>query len=152
MRLAGISSINQANEFLKTYLPIYNKRFATHPKSDVSFLERPQKLSRYKWTFVAGEQRIVGNDYTIRYHNRVFLAGKPRITQRKQQVTIKQGPPQNRRFCINLVPTQPPKSSSKILRGINQSLEKDLRFEIKGKKIFVKEITDLIDQHSEQNP
>jgi len=38
------------------------------------------------------------------------------------------------------------------LRGISQSLGKDLRFEIKGKKISVKEITDLIDQHSEQNP
>jgi len=104
MRLAGISSINQANEFLKTYLPIYNKRFATHPKSDVSFLERPQKLFDYKWTFVVKEQRTVGNDYTIRHYNRVFLIEKPSITQRKQQVTIK------------------------------QSLEKDLRFEIKGKK------------------
>ena len=122
MKLAGISSINQANEFLKTYLPIYNKRFGTPPKSDVSFFERPQKLFDYKWTFVVKEQRTVGNDYTIRYHNRVFLIDKPSITQRKQQVTIK------------------------------QSLEKDLRFEIKGKKISVKEITDLIDQHSEQNP
>ena len=83
MRLAGISSINQANEFLKTYLPIYNKRFATHPKSEVSFFERPQKLSRYKWTFVFREQRTVGNDYTIRYQNKVFLVGKPRITMEK---------------------------------------------------------------------
>jgi len=38
------------------------------------------------------------------------------------------------------------------LRGISQSLEKDLRFEIKGKKISVNEITDLIDQHFDQNP
>jgi len=28
MRLRGISSIPQANEFLKEYLPIYNRRFA----------------------------------------------------------------------------------------------------------------------------
>jgi len=93
MRLAGISSINQANEFLKAYLPIYNKRFATHPKSNVSFFERPQKLSLYKWTFVFREQRTVGNDYTIRYHNRVFLAGKPSITMEKTTSHNKTGAP-----------------------------------------------------------
>ena len=87
MRLAGISSINQANEFLKTYLPIYNKRFATHPKSDVSFLERPQKLFDYKWIFVAGEQRTVGN------YNRVFLVGKPSITMEKTTSHNKTGAP-----------------------------------------------------------
>jgi len=138
MRLAGISSINQANEFLKTYLPIYNKRFATHPKSDVYLFERPQKLSRYKWTFVFREQRTVGNDYTIRYHNRVFLAGKPSITMEKTTSHNETG--------------TPAKSSSKIWVVISKSLGKDLRFEIKGKKISVKEITDFIDQHLRQNP
>ena len=39
----------------------------------------------------------------------------------------------------------PAKSTSKILWGISQSLEKGLRIEIKGKEISVKEITDLID-------
>jgi len=44
------------------------------------------------------------------------------------------------------------KSSKKIWVGISQALGKDLCFEIKGKKISVKEITDLIDQHLRQNP
>ena len=79
--------------FLKHTCLLYNKRFATHPKSDVYLFERPQKLSLYKWTFVFREQRTVGNDYTIRYQNKVFLVGKPRITMEKTTSHNKTGAP-----------------------------------------------------------
>ena len=32
MRLKGVSAIDEANEFLVSYLPVYNERFSVEPK------------------------------------------------------------------------------------------------------------------------
>lgn len=50
MRLKGIKTKEEANEFLKNYLPEYNKRFSKHPSNETDVHVRPPKnldLSNY---------------------------------------------------------------------------------------------------------
>ena len=73
LRLADISTIEQANRFLtETYLPSVNSKFAIEPvnseNAHVSLLPH-QSL---KDIFCFEEQRVVSQDYVIRYHNRLF--------------------------------------------------------------------------------
>ena len=39
MRLRGIKTIEEANKFLLSYLPFYNKKFAVKPKEKKTFTE-----------------------------------------------------------------------------------------------------------------
>jgi transposase len=68
MRLAGIKNIDQANEFLETYLPKYNRKFKKKPASEVN-LHRPALHSReLNRILCIKEERTVKNDFTIAYN------------------------------------------------------------------------------------
>lgn len=88
MRLNKIFNINQANYFLKEYLPKHNLMFSIPPKN-------PKNLHRSKpndididWIFAFREKRMVTNDFTIYYRNRVFLLKKQSIALKKRRVTV----------------------------------------------------------------
>lgn len=74
LRLAGISTIEEANVFLKSYLPRFNKQFAVVPKEQADL---HQKLTRavkknLPQVFSIQSYRKVQNDYTVLFKNRFF--------------------------------------------------------------------------------
>jgi transposase len=66
LRLAGISNRDDANAFLKDYLPVHNKRFARLPAdTDNAYRPVPAKLD-LNVIFAFQYNRIVANDNTVR--------------------------------------------------------------------------------------
>jgi len=72
MRLRGISSIAEANEFLKEYLPIYNRRFAKKA-AQAENLHRPipKGLNLHKILCIKTE-RTLRNDFTIAHERKLY--------------------------------------------------------------------------------
>ena len=90
LRLANISTIKGANDFLKTYWPKHNKKFSVQPKKTHNLFKKIPEHIDLKWILAIRDSRVIGNDYTIRWCNRVFLILNPRQTMRKQKVEIRQ--------------------------------------------------------------
>ena len=72
MRLRGIGSIAEANEFLKEYLPIYNRRFAKKA-AQTENLHRliPKGLDLQRILCIKTE-RTVRNDFTIAHDRKLY--------------------------------------------------------------------------------
>lgn len=69
LRLAGISTIEAANEFLeRSFVPMYNRRFAVQPACAID-AHRPHEGYDLDAILSHQETRVVANDYTIQYHN-----------------------------------------------------------------------------------
>lgn len=77
LRLAKINTIEEANAFLqKQYLPKINKKFAIAPlDSQDGHAPCPSK-EQLADIFCYEEQRVVSNDFVIRYENRLFQITK----------------------------------------------------------------------------
>ena len=112
LRLANISTIKDANKFLKTYWPKHNKLFSKQPKKEHKVFRKPPINLDLKWTLAIRDQRVIGNDYTIRWKNRVFLISNPTQTMRRRKIEIR------------------------------QALNGELRFTTKTKELTVKEVTE----------
>ncbi|MGE5590801.1 MAG: integrase core domain-containing protein [Bacillota bacterium] len=81
MRLAGVSSLDEANRFLEDFIPRYNARFATTPADPGSaFLPVPQNFA-WNDVFSFRHRRQVANDNTIAFHGRA-LAIPPQSSRR----------------------------------------------------------------------
>ena len=79
LRLAGTSTIDQANDFLQKFLPRFNTRFAVaaeHPEK--AYRPVPAELSLTE-TICIKHQRKVARDNTVKYHWR-FCNYFPRCT------------------------------------------------------------------------
>jgi transposase len=77
LRLAGASTAEQANTVLERYLPAHNRRFARvarHARDAHRPLGREHDLDAI---LSLQEERTVSNDYTIRYHNRIYQLQPP---------------------------------------------------------------------------
>lgn len=72
MRIRGISSIEEANKFLVTYLPSYNKRFAVKP-AELKDLHReiPKGLNLDEILCIRTERRL-RNDNTVAHNKRLY--------------------------------------------------------------------------------
>ena len=91
LRLAGINTMKKANDFVKNiYLPKHNQKFAVEPKERQN-LHRTIKGYDLEEIFTIREERILTNDFTIRYHNQWFqLTGKqPTLVFPKNVITAK---------------------------------------------------------------
>ena len=71
LRLAGITTMEKANRFLKdVYVPAHNARFAVPPQGDGSaFVPFAGSLDDI---LCIQEERVVGNDNTVRYKTRIL--------------------------------------------------------------------------------
>lgn len=114
MRLDNICSIQEANNFLISWIPKFNNKFAKQPQNNKLLFKYVTKDFDYKWQFSIQDYRVIGNDYTIRWRNRIFLVSNPYLALKKHKVSIK------------------------------QALNGDLRFETKSKILTVKEITEKV--------
>lgn len=73
MRLAEISNIKEGNKFLKDYLPKYSEKFSVSPANSKNLhREIPADMDLH-WVFAFREKRVVTQDFTIQWNNRVFL-------------------------------------------------------------------------------
>jgi transposase len=87
MRLAGISSIEEGNKFLKEYLPKYNKRFSISAieKED---LHRPLTEDEdIDSKLCIKEERVLRNDYTISYKTHLYQI---LVRTRAKKITIEE--------------------------------------------------------------
>jgi DNA-binding Lrp family transcriptional regulator len=78
LRLAGISTIPDANRFLdRVYLEKHNHKFSVPPKNNTD-VHRPvvKTTAELDAIFSFQEERVLGNDYTIRWRNRLFQIEK----------------------------------------------------------------------------
>lgn len=81
MRLAGISSIGEANRFLVSYLPRYNRRFAVSPKKRGN-LHRPVSGTDLDAVLCIKTERTVRNDRVIQHNTKLYQI-ENRITTKK---------------------------------------------------------------------
>ena len=79
MRLAGISSMEQGNEFLKQYLPFHNQRFSVEAKEKIN-LFRGLKGYQLDEILSVKHQRRLKNDFTLRYGNVWYQLTKQQST------------------------------------------------------------------------
>jgi len=95
LRLANISDIVTANRFLQTtFLPDYNNRFCVEPVSTANVhcqLTINERLGLDAILSITSS-RIIGNDFTIRFHNQWLQLAKaqPTLVLPKQQVVIEE--------------------------------------------------------------
>lgn len=77
MRIEGISTIEEANQFLDDFwIPFWNQRFAVEP-ADSKDRHRPlPKRTQLEVLFAETWTRVVTNDFTIRYKNRRYQISK----------------------------------------------------------------------------
>jgi transposase len=72
MRLAGIKSVEEANEFLRTYLPSHNRKFKKQAASEAD-LHRPALHSReLDRVLCIKEERTVRNDFTVAHNGKLY--------------------------------------------------------------------------------
>lgn len=72
MRLVGIKSVDEANEFLTTYLPKYNRKFKKKAASPAD-LHRPALPSRELDRILCSkDERVVRNDFTIAHKCKLY--------------------------------------------------------------------------------
>ena len=72
LRLKGISSIKDANNFLPEYLEKYNKKFSVKPKEMTNLhvpLKNEDDLSSI---FTKQEQRVLSKNLTCQYQNKIY--------------------------------------------------------------------------------
>lgn len=91
MRLNNISDIQSANAFVLTFIPYYNGKFASQPRSDQDahrpLLFSQQELDQF---FTLQETRILSKNLTLQYKNILFQiqTSRPSYALRKAQVTV----------------------------------------------------------------
>ena len=91
LRLAGISTIEEANRFLeKTYLPKMNRKFS-RPAAQPEDAHVPLGTVNLTTIMCLEFERTVGNDYVIRYEKRLFqiLKSKKNLPRPKDKVIIR---------------------------------------------------------------
>jgi hypothetical protein len=89
LRLAKTTTVDEANAVLERLLPEHNRRFSV-PPAEAS--DGPRTLGsghRLAAILSIQEQRVVANDYTIRFENRLYQLDKPIYPgQRRGKVVI----------------------------------------------------------------
>jgi len=94
MRLAGISTTEEANEFLKKYIPKFNKQFSVAPRSQNNLHKTLSQELKEKLPQIFSIQslRKVNNDYTIMFETKFFQLAEiqPRAVYKKDAVMIEE--------------------------------------------------------------
>jgi transposase len=94
LRLEGISTIEEANEFLKEYIPRFNKQFSVVPQSKTNLhkaLDGKLKEKLPKIFSIQSERKVNG-DYTVMFKNGFFQLSEiqPTTVYKKDAVIIEE--------------------------------------------------------------
>jgi len=90
LRLANISTMDEANEFVKKcFIPNFNDKFGKKPKDELN-LHRSIEGYDLSEIFSVQDLRTLQNDYTIRYKNRCLQLEKtqPAVIRPKHKITV----------------------------------------------------------------
>lgn len=94
LRLADITTIEEANKFLEKYIPKFNAKFAVIPKRRKNLHKKLDKQieKNLPQIFSIQNTRIVNNDYTIMFKNNFFQLNKtqPTTVYKKDSVTVEE--------------------------------------------------------------
>lgn len=82
MRLKGIKTKEEANEFLKEYLPEYNKRFSKQPANETDVHVRPLKEMNLNNYLCMKTERTMRKDNTISHESKLYQI-EERVNTRK---------------------------------------------------------------------
>lgn len=89
MRLANISSIEEANNFLKSYLPKFNEKFAVEPKVPYLAYKPAPPPEVLKQILCRKESRIVSNGSTISFAGKTYqLVENNRVVPLKPKTKV----------------------------------------------------------------
>lgn len=121
LRLRGIQTVEQANEFLRCeYVAEFNQKFTVPPAQKGSAFVRSRR-SDLDWIFSVQHERTVNQDNTISVENRVFqlektrwrntLAGQTVVVHQHLdgRISIRYGPHVIAQFASDELPPQAPK-------------------------------------------
>jgi len=72
MRLRGISSIEEGNRFLETYLPIYNKRFRVVAAGEADLHRKVPAEVRLERILCRKTERFLRNDFTVSHNGKLY--------------------------------------------------------------------------------
>lgn len=80
LRLIRISTLPEANKFLATYIPKFNKQFGVEPirRGNAHRKLIAQEIPQLPHVFSRHSSRTVANDFTIRFKNQWILPERPR--------------------------------------------------------------------------
>ena len=94
LRLANISTINEANKFLKKYIIKFNKQFSVIPRNQSNLHKEidSKTLKQLPQIFSMQNTRKVNNDYTIMFKNNYFQLNEkqPTTVFKKDTVIIEE--------------------------------------------------------------
>jgi transposase len=91
MRLANVRTIEQANALLERLVTEYNRRFTQEAQSPNDAHRRLGPSHRLDSILSIQSERVVSNDYTIRFENRIYQLRKPAYSgERGGRVVIEQ--------------------------------------------------------------
>lgn len=90
LRLAGVCTIEEANTFLETYLPLHNKRFTRKALKEGDLHRRQPMGIKFKDILCIKAKRKIGNDSTVRWRGRRFLVDNLSLGMRKQKVDVRE--------------------------------------------------------------
>jgi hypothetical protein len=77
LRLAGIATIEAANQFVEAWRPGYNRRFAVQP-AQAADLHRPRPASRdLDRSLCLKTTRVMRRDWTVAHHGQLFQIETP---------------------------------------------------------------------------
>jgi transposase len=80
LRLAGVTTRAEANKLVdRKLLPDHNRRFAKPPESPNDAHRPLQPRHNVAAILSIQESRVVSNDYTIRFNNRIYQLNKPAL-------------------------------------------------------------------------
>jgi len=88
MRLAGVSTLDEANRFLEDYLPIYNQRFSVQP-AQAADLHRPRPTHRELGRILCRKTtRCLRKDFTLAHQGGLY---QTHDTVRPPHVQVEEG-------------------------------------------------------------
>lgn len=90
LRLANISTLDDANIFLEKYLIKFNSQFSRPAKENVSFFNRLSSHINLNWICAIKDIRTISSDYTIHWRARLFLLLNPVPRLKRRRVEIRE--------------------------------------------------------------
>lgn len=89
LRLAGVTTLTEANEMLWRYLPAHNKKFAVLPAKPGDAFRKPTR--DWRSHFCLKYQRTVGNDNVIRFgEHRLQILPNDRYSYARAKVEVRE--------------------------------------------------------------
>jgi len=95
LRLAGISTIEEANRFLAdVFLPVFNTRFTVDPRSKENLHHSLTREERTKLDaiFSRQEERVIMNDFTLSFKNQWYQLSErqPVLVRKRERVIVEE--------------------------------------------------------------